>query len=481
MNTATDTDQSAASAFGGMLAEPLDIVNIGVESFGAPPAQAGATVTNLQWRPPAGGDDELGMKLAALTANPIIQKANDEAFEKMLSARAILKDVVPAREAIDVLSEGKALLHAGPPIAFDDMAGPMKAGVIGAALLEGWAQDEEDATRQAREGKISLHQTHDHMAVGPMGGIISPSMPVMVVEDPVNGNTAFTNLNEGAGRALRYGALGEDVMKRLHWISERLGPSLGAAIREAEEPIDLRSITAQALQMGDEVHSRNQAASTMTTRELAPGLARNADLGGIEALDFLRTNNYWFLNFSMVASKLGTHAGHNVKHSTLMTTFSRNGVNVGIRVSGLGDQWFTSPAAEVEGLYFPGYGPEDANPDIGDSAITETYGLGGFALAAAPAIVGFVGGTVDSAIRTTEEMATITHGRHREYQIPTLNFKGSPVGVDIRKVVDSGVEPVITTGIAHKEPGIGQIGAGLTVAPLLCFTEALKALEIPEA
>lgn len=480
MTASNETSAPSDAPLGGLLTEKIVAANIGLESFSVPPAQHGATVTHVQWTPPAGGDDRLGMKLARLLGDERVEAANAEAFEKMLSARAVLIDCVPAGEVIPFLAEGQTILHAGPPIAYEDMAGPMRAGVIGAMILEGWATDEEDADAQARAGKITLGQTHDHSTVGPMGGITTRSMPVMVVEDKVNDNRAYCILNEGAGRALRYGALGEDVMKRLRWMGERLGPSLAHAIKHAVEPIDLKSITSQALQMGDEVHSRNVAASSLLTRALAPGLASCPELGGHEALEFLRTNDYWFLNFSMAASKLGTMAGHGVPHSTLMTTFARNGVNVGIRISGLGDEWFTAPAAEINGLYFAGYGPEDATKDIGDSAITETYGLGGFALAAAPAIVGFVGGTVQSAIRTTEEMGTITQGLHREYQVPTLGFKGTPVGVDLRKVVDSGTLPVITTGIAHKEPGIGQIGAGLTSTPMECFLKALDAFEVPE-
>lgn len=440
----------------------------------------GATAVNVTWKPPAGGDAALGFKLAELVGNPLVEDANRHALDRMLSARAFLTDVARAGDLIPELDEERLLLHAGPPIDFPEMCGPMQAGIIGAMLLEGWADTPEDADRQAREGRISLACTHDYMAVGPMGGVISRSMPLIVAEDPVNGNRAFSNLNEGAGRALRYGALGDDVMTRLRWMGERLGPSLAAALKDLPEPIDIRTVTAQALQMGDECHSRNVAASSLLTRMLAVGLAKHEDLGGHEALEFLRTNDYWFLNFSMAASKLGTFAGHNVPNSTVVTTFARNGVNVGIRVSGIGDEWFTAPAAEINGLYFPGYGPEDANPDIGDSAITETYGLGGFALAAAPAIVGFVGGTLQSAIHTSEEMATITVGRHREYQMPTLGFKGTPVGMDVRKVVDSGVEPVITTGIAHRKPGIGQIGAGLTAAPMECFLKALAAFELSE-
>jgi hypothetical protein len=469
------------TALGELLSRTPDLVNVGVESFAAPPAAHGARVVNLDWRPPADGDAALGLRLAGLIGDADVEAANAEALERMLAVRAHWIDVARAGEVLPELDENRLLLHAGPPIAWEDMCGPMRAGVVGAALLEGWARTREEAERLADDGGIDFSPCHHHDAVGPMAGIISASMPLIVAEDPATGRRAYSNLNEGAGRALRYGALGDDVMERLRWINDRLGPSLRAALRDLDTPPDLKSITAQALQMGDECHSRNVASSALLTRALAPALARHEDVGGIEALDFLRTNDYWFLNFSMVASKVGTAAGHGVERSTVVTTFARNGVTVGIRVSGAGDAWFTAPAAEIDGLYFPGYGPEDANPDIGDSAITETYGLGGFALAAAPAIVGFVGGTTAEAIRTSEDMATITVGRHREYQLPVLGFAGSPVGIDVRKVLDTGVQPVITTGIAHREPGIGQIGAGLTRIPMQCFISAMDALAPPLA
>lgn len=467
------------TALRGLLARTPDVVNLGVESFAVPPAAHGARVLNLDWRPPADGDVSVGLKLARLVAHPAIEAANETALERMLAVRPNWVDVARAGDVLPELDGQRLLLHAGPPIGWEEMCGPMRAGIVGAALLEGWADTPEAATRMADAGEFAFSPCHHHDAVGPMAGIISASMPLIVAKDPATGRIAYSNLNEGAGRCLRYGALGDDVIARLRWMNERLGPSLRAALHDLEDPIDLKAITAQALQMGDECHSRNVAASALLTRALAPGLARHADIGGIEALDFLRTNDYWFLNFSMVASKLGTLAGHGVAGSTVVTTFARNGVMVGIRVSGTGERWFTAPAAEIDGLFFPGYGPDDANPDIGDSAIAETYGLGGFALAAAPAIVGFVGGTTAEAIRTSEEMATITVGRHREYQLPALGFVGSPVGIDVRKVVDTGREPVITTGIAHREPGIGQIGAGLTRAPMACFTAAIQAFEVP--
>jgi len=465
----------------GLFTEPLRVVNVGLEGFARPLGAAGVDAVTLDWRPPAQGDEDLGLKLADLTGHPTVDEANRRALDRVLAVQPLLVDVRPAREVLPQLDGERLLLHAGPPIGWDEMCGPMRAGVVGAALLEGWAETPEQAERLASSGQIAFDPCHHHDAVGPMAGIISASMPVAVVEDAATGRRAYTNLNEGRGRCLRYGALGDDVMDRLRWIGARLGPSLQAAVRAMPTPVNLKSVIAKALQMGDECHSRNNAASALLVRELAAGLARQEPLGGVEALDFLSGNDYWFLNFSMVASKLATMAGHGVPHSTMVTTFARNGVDVGIRVSGTGETWFTAPAPAVEGLYFPGFGPEDANPDIGDSAVAEVHGLGGFSLAAAPAIVGFVGGTTADALRTSEEMATITLGRHREFQLPALDFVGSPVGIDVRAVVDAGLEPTITTGISHREPGVGQIGAGITHAPLECFVKALRAFPVPPA
>ncbi|MGH3385729.1 MAG: DUF1116 domain-containing protein [Nocardioidaceae bacterium] len=458
-----------------LFAGDLHVVNVGLESFAQPLRDSGVDVTSIDWRPPAHGDDALGLDLARLVGHPLVEASNAVAMDRILAVQPLWVDVCPAREAIPALAERRLLLHAGPPIAWAEMCGPMRAAVVGAALLEGWASTPAEAERQAASGGIEFEPCHHHDAVGPMAGIISPSMPLIVVEDPATGRRSYSNLNEGQGRCLRYGALGDDVMDRLRWMSARLGPSLRAALRSLPEPVNLRSLTAQALQMGDECHSRNVASSALLVRELAGALAQQPGLGGHEALEFLRGNNYWFLNFSMAASKLATMAGHGVEHSTVVTAFARNGVEVGVRVSGCGDSWFTAPAADVEGLYFPGFGPEDANPDIGDSAIAEVHGLGGFALAAAPAIVGFIGGTPAAARRISEEMATITVTRHRDYQLPGLDFVGAPVGIDVRAVVDTGTEPTITTGISHREPGIGQIGAGITHAPLECFIKALRA------
>jgi Protein of unknown function (DUF1116) len=404
-----------------------------------------------------------------------VATANAGAVQRVLDARPVWVDVRPAAAVVPGLG-ARTVLHAGPPIEWARMCGPMRGAVIGAALYEGWAGTPEAAEALARDGAIGFAPCHHHGAVGPMAGIISPSMPVAVVDNAAAGTRAFATLNEGLGAVLRFGAYGPDVLDRLRWMADRLAPALARALA-ARGPVDLRTLTAQALLMGDECHNRNVAASSLLARALAGALVRTAppDAAGA-VLDFLGANDHFFLNLSMAACKSALDAAHGIADCTVVTAMARNGVEFGIRVSGAGDDWFTAPALVPDGLYFPGRGPADANPDLGDSAITETMGLGGFAMAAAPAIVRFVGGSPEAALGYTREMGAITLARNPAYGIPALGFSGTPTGIDCRRVVDSGVAPVINTGIAHREAGVGQIGAGIVRAPLSCFTAALAEL-----
>jgi len=391
----------------------------------------------------------------------------------MLEGTAHLTDVRLAREALPGLG-GRMLLHAGPPIGWPRMCGPLRGAVIGACLFEGWAATAEEAAALATSGALAFAPCHHHEAVGPMAGVISPSMAVFVVENRRFGSRAHATLNEGLGRVLRMGAYDPSVIERLRWLNRELAPLLAETLRRSG-PLDLKSLIAQALTMGDEVHNRSKAATALLARTLAPHIAvSRGDVA--RALTFLADTDHFFLNLSMAAAKATLDAAHGIPGSTLVTALARNGTDFGIRVSGTGRTWFTAPAPQVKGLYFPGYGPEDANPDLGDSAITETAGLGAFALAAAPAIVQFVGGTARLAVETTELMYEITVGEHGAFKIPALDFRGTPIGIDIRKVVETGITPAIDTGIAHREPGVGQIGAGLSWAPLECFTQALDAV-----
>jgi hypothetical protein len=464
-----------------MLPNGVQALNIGLAGFAEPIAAAGAAVLTLDWRPPAGADPELGMLIARLEDDPDdpigaeVATANRTALDRLLGASPFLVDVQPAGAAIPGLT-GQMLLHSGPPIGWDRMCGPMRGAIIGAALFEGWAADPEEAERLAESGGIAFDACHHHGAVGPMAGVISPSMPVAVVENTAAGNRAFATLNEGLGKVLRFGAYDESVLKRLRWFRDGLGPTLSRTLA-VNGPIDLKSITAQALQMGDEGHNRNVAATSLFVRGVAPTLVRTAPPEGAAAvLDFLRGNDHFFLNLSMAACKASLDAAHGVPGSTVVTAMSRNGVDFGVRLSGTGDAWYTAPVGVPDGLYFPGYGPDDANPDLGDSAITETCGIGGFAMASAPAIVRFVGGTAADALNYTREMYRITLERNPAFALPPLGFAGTPTGIDARRVVESGVQPVINTGIAHKLPGVGQIGAGIARAPLSCFADALRGL-----
>ncbi len=371
----------------------------------------------------------------------------------------------------------RMILHGGPPIAWEHMCGPMQGAIIGAILYEGWAKDTPGACALASGGEIVFEPCHHHAAVGPMAGVISPSMPVWMVIDAAHGNQAFSNFNEGIDRALRFGANSPDVIDRLKWIGQVLGPTLRAGV-ETLGGLDLKTLMAQALHMGDEVHNRNVTASSLFLKRMISTLlktaAPSADIAA--AVDFIAGNDHFFLNLSMTACKAMLDAAHGVPGSSMVTAMARNGVEFGIRVSGAGDQWFTTRAPVVDGLFFPGYTTADAAPDLGDSAIAETAGVGGFAMAASPAIVKFVGGTPQDAIDNTTAMTYITLGRNGAFTLPAMNFAGSPAGIDVRKVVDTGIQPIINTGIAHREAGIGQIGAGLTRAPLACFTQAVSAL-----
>ena len=456
--------------------QELQVINVGLSSFADSIQQTGGKAIQLDWRPPAAGDRETGMKLAMLMNDPAVEAANRTAHERFLSAQPVLTGVGQARNAIPNLGE-RTLLHAGPPIEWNLMCGPMQGAIIGAILYEGWSEDQLSARRLAASGEITFAPCHHFGAVGPMSGVISPSMPVWIVRNQDRGNMSFSNLNEGLGKVLRFGANDASVLDRLKWMESILGPAMEAALQQLGG-VELRPIIAQALHMGDECHNRNAAASSLLFKRLTPALLKTdcAPDDIARVLEFIAGNDHFFLNISMACCKAMLDAAHGVEHSTLVTAMARNGVDFGIRVSGTGEAWFTAPAPMVDGLFFPGYSQADAAPDLGDSAITETAGIGGFAMGAAPAIVQFVGGTPQDAINYTREMYHITMGVNGGFTLPPLNFDASPAGIDARKVVDTAIAPVINTGIAHKDAGVGQVGAGITRAPLDCFAQAIRAL-----
>jgi hypothetical protein len=405
-----------------------------------------------------------------------IDQANQTAVNRLMEARPTLKAVATARDVIPGMKDN-LFLHAGPPIEWSRMSGPLRGAIIGAMLFEGIARSEAEASSMVERGEVEFDSCHHHGAVGPMAGVISASMKVYVVENAEHGNTSFSNLNEGYGKVLRYGAYSEDVLKKLHWMNDVLASALADAL-EKTNGIDMRALIAEALHMGDEGHNRNKAGSLLYLKLMSPLIAKvvKDETTESEVLQFIGDNALSVLNPVMAACKAMTDAAHGVECSTIVTTMARNGTDFGIRVSGLGEkEWFTAPAEIPIGLFFSGFSQDDANPDIGDSAITETAGIGGFAMATAPAIVTFVGGTPKDAMNATLEMYEITFAESKYFTMPALEFRGTPTGIDLRKVVELGITPRINTGIAHKNAGVGQVGAGLVRPPLKIFEDALVA------
>lgn len=404
-----------------------------------------------------------------------IDKANLEAVNNMMSARPILKNVRLARDVIPNMKDN-LILHAGPPIAWEEMSGPMRGAVIGGLIFEGLAKNENDAVALVENNEVEFSPCHEHDTVGPMAGVTTASMMVYEIENETHGNKSYSNLNEGYGKVLRYGAFSSEVIDKLKWMNDVLGPVLAQVLSESGG-LDIRALLSESLHMGDEGHNRNKAGSILYTMKLAPWITKiesNSETAA-EIIQFLADNALSVLNPVMAACKAMADAGHGVEGSTIMTIMARNGTELGIRVSGLGDQWFTGPVGKPDGLYFPSYTAEDASGDIGDSTITETAGIGAFAMANAPAIVTFISGTAQDALNATLEMYEITAAEHNLFSIPALNFRGTPVGVDIRKVIELGITPRINTGIAHKDAGVGQVGAGLVRPPMSVFEDALMA------
>ncbi|HEV7191747.1 MAG TPA: DUF1116 domain-containing protein [Jatrophihabitantaceae bacterium] len=455
-----------------LLRRDLTLITAGADLFAAAAESQATSVTRVDWAPPMPGTEA---DLAAVAGDRRRAAANAEAVRRVQACRAMLVDVLPAGEALGL--EATQLLHAGPPIDWARASGPLRGAVMGAAVFEGVVDDPERASDLVVDGTLTLDPCHHHAAVGPMAGVVSRSMWMFVLEDPQTGRRAYCSLNEGLGKVLRYGAYSPEVIERLRWMSGTLGPVLQAAVR-SHGPVDITAILAQMVQMGDEAHNRNRAGTLMLLRDLLPAMVTS----GFSATDvsaaaaFIGGNDHFFLNLAMPACKLALDSARNIAGSTMVVAMARNGTDFGIQVSGTADLWFTGPAQVPEGLYLGSYGPEDANPDIGDSAITETIGLGGFAMAAAPAIVKFVGGTVADALANTRRMYEITLAEHAVFAVPVLDFRGTPLGIDVTKVVRTGILPQINTGMAGRVAGTGQVGAGLVTPPAEIFPAALHAL-----
>ena len=454
------------------------ILNIGLASFADVLEEAGCRVAQYNWRPPAGGNPQLIRAIRFLGRQEEVRDGNREVMERIVEGSPVLVDVTSAMESISELCGEMTLLHAGPPIRWESMPSPMQGSCIGAVLFEGWAEDENEARHMLKQDRIRFIPCHHVNAVGPMGGITSPHMPVFVVKCQPYGNVAYCTMNEGIGKVLRFGAYSEEVVTRLKWMRDVLGPILKKALAAIDGGLAVNPMIAKAIAMGDEFHQRNIAASLVFLKELGPVITEleEDEKKTAQVIRFLSETDQFFLNIMMASAKAVMDYARTIKRGTVVTAMCRNGENFGIRISGMGDQWFTAPVNTPQGLYFTGFTGKDASPDMGDSAITETFGVGGMAMIAAPAVTRFVGaGGFDDAVKTSNQMAEICLGHNPNFPIPTWNFQGTCLAIDACKVVEKGITPVINTGIAHRVAGNGQIGAGTVRPPMACFEKAVLA------
>jgi len=455
---------------GSLFGKPLLVVNVGLRSFAESVQSQRVPVVDVDWQPPR------VPKLQFTRSGVDMDAANSEAVRRIMQGRPMLVGMGIAREVIPGFHD-RLILHSGPPVTWERMCGPQRGAVMGALVCDGLAQDEREAEHLAAAGEIEFAPCHHYHSVGPMAGIISPAMPVFIVRNEAFGNLAYASQNEGLGRVLRYGAYGPDVYERLRWMRNILYPSLRAAIESIGGGIDLRAMISQALHMGDECHNRNRAGTSLFLRAITPALLRTCPdrERAAQVFEFIERNDHFFLNLSMAAGKAMLEPAEGIEGATVLTVMARNGTDFGIRLASMPQRWFVAPAGMVQGLYLPGFSAADANPDIGDSTVTETAGYGGFAMAGAPAIARFIGGTPQDALNATLEMYEICFAEHEHFTIPALNFRGTPLGIDVRKVAETGILPRLNTGIAHRRPGIGMVGAGVLRAPEKCFMDAFEA------
>jgi hypothetical protein len=455
----------------------VDVVNIGLPLFEAALRDQGQQVIGVDWRIPGGGVPEVVAALTRLLGpqSERVEKANAEVIRRLNEGVPMLVGVETARSVIPGLGE-RDVLHSGPSIAWPDMPDPLQRSIRATVVVEGWADDVAAAGRLVESGEVALRPANESRTVVPMATSIGPSAPVYVVENAAGGVTAYSSINQGSGAVQWFGADNDDALARLRFVRDQVAPVLKQAL-EGKGPIDVLALAAQGVTMGDDVHLRVQATTNLLLRDLLPYLVRSTHPAASDVATFLSGNHLMFLNVAMAAAKSLVEWGADVPDASIVTTMARNGSTYGVRLAGGGD-WFLAPSPPIQdALYYPGQGPETSAPDIGDSSVLELVGLGGPAAANSPAVAGFLGGRMADAIAATRSMQRICAGESPRFRLPILDNIGTPVGVDVRRVVELGITPAVNTGIIHRTDGTGQVGAGVAWAPIECFTAALMDLD----
>lgn len=460
------------------LPESVDVVNVGLPLFEEAVRDQGHPVIGVDWRIPAGGDVDVVAALGRLSGRYAerVDAANAEVIRRLNEGVPMLVGVRTAGDVVPDMGE-RTVLHCGPAITWERMPDPLRRSVQATVVAEGWADDVAAASALVGAGEVELRPANEHRTVVPMATSIGPTAPVYEVHNEAGGVTTFSSLNQGSGQVPWFGVDSDEAIERLRFVRDQLGPVLAGAL-EAHGPVDVLSLAAQGVPMGDDVHMRVQATTNLFLRDLLPYLVRSDHASAGDAASFLSGNHLMFLNVAMAAAKSLTEWAGQVPDSSIVTTMARNGTDYGVRLAGGGDDWFLAPSPPIQdALYYPGQGPETSAPDIGDSAVLELIGLGGPAAANSPAVAGFLGGRMSDAIAATRSMQRICAGESPRFRLPILDNVGTPVGVDARKVVESGVTPAVNTGIVHVSDGTGQVGAGVAWAPVECFTAALLDLD----
>lgn len=450
-----------------VLPRDVQVVNVGLTLFADSVRDQGRPVEQVDWRIPGGGDPAVVAALTRLygTAGERIERANAEVVRRLDSGVAVLRDIAPAIEVVPDVDD-RTILHCGPAIEWAQICDPLRRSMRAAVVAEGWAGDVELADRLLARGEFRLTPANSHAMVVPMASAIGPSAPVYIVDGP---RTAFAPIGQGSGEVAWFGRETRAAIERLEFLRDVAGPALRHVIRRAG-PLDVFTLAAQGLQMGDDVHLRTQASTNLLIRTLLPDLV---EVGGGALARFLSGNHLFLLTIAMAAAKSLTLWAEEVADSSIVTTMSRNGTTFGVRLAGCA-RWSVTEAPPIQdALYYPGQGPETSARDIGDSAVLELIGLGGAATGGSPAVAAFLGGTMRDARAATDRMAQICVAESSRFTLATMDWRGTPLAVDVRRVVELGITPTMNTGILHVSDGSGQVGAGVATAPLACFVDAL--------
>jgi hypothetical protein len=456
----------------------VDVVNIGLPLFETSIRDQGAPVIGVDWRIPGGGADDVVAALAQLMGPKAAQidEANSKVIARLNDGVPMLKGIDRASSVVPGMGE-RTVLHCGPAIAWKDMCDPLQRSIKAAIVAEGWADDIEAAARMVAAGEVEFKPANEHSTVVPMATSIGPSAPVYVVEDALGGTVAYSSINQGSGQVQWFGVDNQAAIDRLRFVRDAVGPVLAGAIASKGD-IDVLALASQGVPMGDDVHMRVQATTNLFLRDLLPHLVRSSHPAAADVATFLSGNHLMFLNIAMAAAKSLVDSAASIENSSIVTTMARNGATYGIRLPGAERRWFITKSPPIQNaLYYPGFGPETSAPDIGDSAVLELIGLGGPAAANSPAVAGFLGGRMSNAIAATRSMQRICAGESKRFRLPILDNAGTPLGVDVRRVVELSITPAVNTGIIHAFAGTGQIGAGVAWAPVQCFTQAMLDLD----